>query len=125
VAREIVRGKEFIRFPCGGCRQRLKARPRSAGRHVACPHCATRQLVPVPGEVIPEVLPVRRRGRAASDEDDLSVPLEIALPHNLGRVKAVTSRRDSSNMLYGLIGGGLALAGVALCAILGIRRTNA
>jgi hypothetical protein len=110
---------QVIRFRCPSCSKGLKARNALSGSQRNCPACANPIKVPRIGSTLRVPRPAPRPAALSADEQ--LVPLEIALPRNMGGMKALVSRKDAGILGHTLIGGLVALAGVLLCACFGLR----
>jgi hypothetical protein len=103
----------MIEFSCPVCREELEINPRSAGKEKQCPECNT----PIR---VPRVSPARNRPSERSRRDKKSVKVRMGIA-NLGGLETTVSKQDAGRMGHTFVGGIIALLGVIVCAMLGLR----
>lgn len=120
--------KQLIEYECPTCNAEYGAYPEKAGTSHNCGFCKTNFLIPVglrPREVsvggsafIAEVSPQE----AAAVPN--TVPVRMTLPNGLGGLAVPVSPETANSMAQTFLGALLVAIGVALAAMIGIRKRS-
>jgi hypothetical protein len=145
--RSVMESELMVRFDCPKCMERLMSPARMRGQRRTCPNCSTKIEVPSRSQrpavkpvakpeapvvtVVPVATPVpvvklvQVPVATPAKKEKPTVPFELALPNNMGGVKARVSQPTADSMFKVVVGGFLVALGVIVAAMLGLRRPSA
>lgn len=124
----MLKQVQLIEYACPTCKADFGTYPEKAGTGTNCIYCKTDFMIPVglhPKEVSVSLAPHHRE---VSPQEAVvvpnNVPLRMILPNGLGGLDVPVSQKTANSIAQTFLGGLLVAIGVALAAMIGIRKRS-